>query len=169
MRKAALPLLLAVATVVSASPAAAFNALGHKVIADIAWQQLDKKTRAEIVAVLRRHPRFDQDFAPGMPGADQDRWIFQHAATWPDQIRGNRDFDHPTWHYINHPVFIGNERPVSFNRADLPAGDPTGFNVVQAIAQCRMTLRGDAPPAEKAIAYCWLFHLVGDIHQPFPQ
>src|SRR5687767_4356906 len=27
-------------------------------------------------------------------------------------------------------------------------------------------MRGNGSPAEKAVALCWLFHLVGDVHQP---
>ena len=37
---------------------------------------------------------------------------------------------------------------------------------MQAIAYCRETLKGKAGADVKAGAYCWLFHLVGDIHQP---
>jgi hypothetical protein len=149
------------------SKALAWNALGHKVIADIAWQQLDEPTRLKIVRTLRRHPRFDEDFAKQAPTeGDLDRWIFQHAATWPDQIRGNRDYDMPTWHYVNFPIFVGEERPVEFNRQTEPTGDRAQWNVIQAIVYCRQVLQGDTTPADKAVAYCWLFHLVGDLHQP---
>ena len=41
----------------------AWNALGHKVVAEIAWRQLEPKQRQSIVDTLRRHPRFDADFA----------------------------------------------------------------------------------------------------------
>ena len=41
------------------------------------------------------------------------------------------------------------------------------YNVVQAIEHSRRTIADDSTgPAEKAVAYCWLFHLVGDLHQP---
>jgi hypothetical protein len=54
--------------------ACGFNALGHKVVTEIAWRQLDDETRAEIVRTLRRHPRFDEDFAKMAPTeGDQDR------------------------------------------------------------------------------------------------
>jgi hypothetical protein len=36
----------------------------------------------------------------------------------------------------------------------------------QAVAYCRKVIASDAPPNQKALAYCWLFHLVGDLHQP---
>jgi hypothetical protein len=34
------------------------------------------------------------------------------------------------------------------------------------VKHCLVTLEGDATPSDKALAYCWLFHLVGDLHQP---
>lgn len=40
------------------------------------------------------------------------------------------------------------------------------YNVLQAIQYRQATLNGDTGPETKAVAYCWLFHLVGDIHQP---
>jgi hypothetical protein len=143
-------------------PTEAFNAHAHKVIADIAWQQLDDTTRAKIIATLRRHPRFGIDFID----AENDREVFQLAAVWPDTIRGNPDFDMPTWHYVNFPLFVGGELPVSFNRATAPEGDRRRWNISQAIAHCRAVLASDAAPGEKAVAYCWLFHLIGDLHQP---
>jgi len=153
------------------TPAHAFNALGHKVIADIAWQQLDDASRGRIVKTLRRHPRFDSDFAQKMPAdvAETDRWIFQHAATWPDLIRGQREYDHPTWHYVNFPYYIdGQPAPPGLNLSALyPTRlDMDKCNVAQAVKHCQATLKGDASPGGKALAYCWLFHLVGDLHQP---
>jgi len=114
MRSALLLFLL----VLAPSPARAWNALGHKVIADIAWAELDGTSRKEIVATLRRHPRFDQDFAKQLTSdAEEDRWIFQQAAVSPDLARGFKGedrsiYDHPTWHYVNFPLFIGWERPL---------------------------------------------------------
>src|SRR3954451_8605510 len=91
----------------------AWNSLGHKVVAEIAWQGLDAPTRQVIVDTLRRHPRFDTDFVAKMEDsaakgdkAVQDHWIFQHAATWPDEIRKTKPYDHPTWHYINLPIYL---------------------------------------------------------------
>jgi hypothetical protein len=49
--------------VLYAAEAQGWNALGHKVVAEIAWRQLEPAERQQIVDVLRRHPRFDADFA----------------------------------------------------------------------------------------------------------
>jgi hypothetical protein len=157
------------------SPAFAWNALGHKVVAEIAWQQLVPSERQSIVEVLRRHPRFAEDFVKKMPAevgtadsATQGHWAFQHAATWPDQIRGNREYDQPIWHYVDFPLFIGRKRPTTFN---LSMRYPTrieqkDYNVAQATKHTLAAIKSDAGPDVKAIAYCWLFHLVGDMHQP---
>jgi S1/P1 Nuclease len=163
------------------SSAQAWNSLGHKVVAEIAWQQLDEPTRQSIVDVIRRHPRFDTDFVAKMEDAAvqgdkaaQDHWIFQQAATWPDIIRKNKTYDRPEWHYIDIPQFLDPSDQMAFAKrlpvnisTDYPGKTPRDkFNVVQAIAFCRSTLRSKAGPDIKAQAYCWLLHLVGDIHQP---
>jgi hypothetical protein len=160
---------IALVALVGLCPRAAFawNGLGHKVIADIAWSQLDEVTRTQIVETLRRHPRYEVDFLQQLPtDGEEGRSMFHLAATWADRIRGNKDFDHPTWHYVDFPVFAGPERLVTFNRETEPMGDRTQWNVMQAIAYNRDVVKSDALPADKAVAYCWLFHLVGDLHQP---
>src|SRR5262245_5353554 len=93
---------------VAAGPLHAWNSTGHKVVAEIAWQQLDDEQHKEIVDTLRRHPRFDADFVSKMEDdaakgdkATQDHWIFLQAATWPDIIRRKTDLDRPIWHYID--------------------------------------------------------------------
>jgi hypothetical protein len=116
----------------------------------------------------------------GADKATQDHWIFQHAGTWPDiakQIKGDQRklFDHPTWHYINGPIFVDRNdrrelaRELTDNISDeYPTDiDQSKWNVLQAIQHCRAVLRDKrTPPAERAVAYCWMFHLVGDCHQP---
>jgi hypothetical protein len=182
-----IPLCAVVAiAVLDASEVRAWNALGHKVVAEIAWRQLKPAERQPIVDTLRRHPRFDADFVAKMEddaakgGKDvQDHWIFLHAATWPDVARNipgedKKKYDRPTWHYINLPLFLdpGDQQALAGRlRANISTEYPTrtppaDYNVIQAIAYCRATIAGKAGPGVKALAYCWLMHLVGDIHQP---
>src|SRR5262245_48725764 len=78
----------------SASTAMAWNSPGHVIIALIAYEHLDDATRAKATELLRAHPRFHDHFESFMPREisrgdrrDQDRWIFAHAATWPDLVR----------------------------------------------------------------------------------
>jgi hypothetical protein len=139
------------------------------------------------VETLRRHPRFDLDFAEKMTDdvlradkATQDRWIFQHAWTWPDISRGLPDgerarYDRLTRHYVNFPIFVDmSDRDALTGKltANIATDRPTSipvrdYNVLQAIGYSRRVIQSrDASPSYKALAYSWLFHLVGDLHQP---
>src|SRR5262249_23082933 len=56
--------------------------------------------------------------------------------------------------------------PVNLSR-DFPTRlDNHDYNAIQALAWSRATIGSQAGPDVKAIAYCWLLHLVGDLHQP---
>jgi hypothetical protein len=175
-------------------PAQAWNDAGHMLAAMIAWDELSEPARAELARTLRAHPRFDADFAARMPRAiraaeraEQDRWVFAHASTWPDAVRrfehvrpaAARDaliaeYHRPRWHYINLFQFLSDEDgralgPVEVNQSfDWTEADrEEALNIVQALAM--LTSEYGAPgtsDARRAIMLCWLLHLVGDIHQP---
>jgi hypothetical protein len=171
MRKFTLCLIAIVITIPNF--AWAWNALGHKVVCEIAWQQLSEARRKEIVDVLQRHPRFGEDFVSKMPDVDPaDQWIFQHAGTWPDLARGIRGperekYDKPIWHYVNFPLTIDGFPAPKKNLSRNPEDNKSiAWNVLQATEHCLAVVRSDAPPSQRAIAYSWLFHLVGDLHQP---
>src|SRR5262245_4734326 len=170
------------------SPALGWSLSGHKIIASIAYRQLTPAEQAKAVAILKRHPRFAQDFAEQMPEevrsgdeAVQNEWIFQQAAVWSDLIRsGPADktaFSRPEWHYINGPVFLDSaalealEGKLPINTEKNPPADATWetgrMNVMQALRFARERLASqDASPTERAVLLAWAYHLVGDIHQP---
>jgi hypothetical protein len=170
------------------APAWAWSLSGHKIIASIAFRQLSPQEQAKAVAMLKRHPRFAQDFAEQMPEevrsgeeAVQNEWIFQQAAVWPDLIRSGpaekTAFSRPEWHYINGPVFLDSaarealEGKLPINTEKNPPADATWetgrMNVMQALRLARERLRTkDASPTERAVLLAWVYHLVGDIHQP---
>lgn len=169
-----------------------WSEVGHRAVASLAYALTGPGKRSEVADLLRRHPRFDEDFAAMMPaevrdgGREmQDEWIFQQAAYWPDIARGipgsetegpRATFNRPTWHYVNQPLFLtpadreALDGRLSANLAyDVPT-DPSllpRMNVVQAIRHAT-SVAGDAsrPEAERAVQVAWLFHLVGDVHQP---
>jgi hypothetical protein len=144
---------------------------GHKAVALVAWGDLTPKTKQAITAILKQHPRYKEDLlldAPADETADeQARTAFATAATWPDLVRSlnnpmNATHNHPAWHYIDIPFTIdgqtANERPSE------GAGP---HNIVEALAQNVRDLKDPTQSdADKAIAICWVEHLVGDIHQP---
>ena len=50
--------------------------------------------------------------------------------------------------------------------AELQIKEPEPVNILTALAENVGVVRNGTDPQRKAIALVWLFHLVGDIHQP---
>jgi hypothetical protein len=185
MRITSIALLLCL---LSVSPAWAWNWTGHKLISSIAFRQLTRAEQERVVAILKRHPRFTPDFAEPMPeeiraagAAAQDEWLFQQAGVWPDTIRGGPPertaFHRPTWHYVDLPHFLDDasrgelEGQIKENVALLPPADATpatqDLNVTQVIHLARKLVADkQCSPEDRAVMLVWLFHTVGDIHQP---
>jgi S1/P1 Nuclease len=44
--------------------------------------------------------------------------------------------------------------------------EPEPVNILTALAENESIVKNDSDPQRKAVALAWLFHLVGDIHQP---
>jgi hypothetical protein len=152
----------AIALLLTASPALAWNEKGHLAIARLAWLKLSSCERAACAEILKSHPHYGEYLTADKPTAiSVDEWAFMRAAYWPDWIRSNYsdEYNRPTWHYVT----VAYVPPYSKLKAsDLPGREP---NVVTQIPACLEKIRS-ASDVEKAIHLCWLLHLVGDIHQP---
>ena len=64
------------------------------------------------------------------------------------------------WHYINFP-FKPEGQPAS-----VQIREPEPVNILTALAENESVVKNENDPERRAIALAWLFHLVGDIHQP---
>lgn len=168
------------------APVYAWNAKGHRATAEIAFNLLLPGQQANVDRILRTHPRYKEDFAAHMPDgltessdAIQAQWIFEQAAVWPDMTRDLNDedkakFHRGSWHYINLPIYL-EDRDEDLLQDKLTHNMSTEFspplrqnlNVVQAL-KGNLQVWNDlsAPDSEKAVALCWILHLVGDLHQP---
>jgi hypothetical protein len=159
----------------------AWGPAGHKIVASIAFRQLTPDEQQKIISLLKHHPRFEEkDFAGDMPdGVEENEWIFQQAAVWPDNIKkvggdAQSTFSHPKWHFIDLPYFPTDEDRHALSAhltldtsTDLPSDEDEITNAVQAIRYGEHLLDNPhAPNSEKAKFLSWLFHLVGDVHQP---
>ena len=83
------------------------------------------------------------------------------AARWADDIRTtDRQQRREQWHYINWP-FNPQGQPLGVQRRD-----PDPVNILTAMAENERVMKKESNPERRAIALAWLFHLVGDIHQP---
>jgi hypothetical protein len=174
--------------------ALSWNDTGHMLIALIAYDELSAPAQQELVQTLRAHPRFEEDFDALMPrrvrnapAAEQNRWVFAFAATWPDvarrfeHVRASeaRDalmaqYHRPQWHFINLPVFLSEADGRALGRVEsnqsfdwTEAETSSALNIVQAlgmlVADYHAPVTGDA---ERAVMLSWLLHLLGDLHQP---
>ncbi|MCU1336520.1 MAG: hypothetical protein JWO19_2101 [Bryobacterales bacterium] len=159
-------LILAGATMLAVGPSLAWNRAGHMAMAAIAYDELLRaapSTVVRVVTILRQHPQYESRWKPqvaGMSEQDEERYLFMLAARWPDDVRGDSQFDHPEWHYINYPY-----RPPGQPRS-VPAPDPAGENIVTAFQRNVAIVQSAAADDQKAVALCWIFHLMGDSHQP---
>lgn len=147
-----------------ATPAAAWNAAGHRIGAALAWQEMTPPVRQQVAGLLAQHPahaRWIDALKRGAGGTVPDpAAIFAEASTWPDELRreGERDpaVTHRDWHYVNWP-------------ANGPASPDAsrGGRLDQEIGRQAVLLGQDQlAPAKRAEALAWLLHLVGDAHQP---
>ena len=142
IRIATLALSGIAAALACTTPAHAWGPLGHRISAQIAEDNIDGRTRAEIAEILGHE---------GMP----------EAGTWPDEQRSNPD---PFWqseaspfHYVTLPQGVA--------VADL-AHPPEG-DAATALERFTAVLRDDnASREDKALALRFVIHLVSDLHMP---
>lgn len=175
----------------SASPLHGWDATGHRLSVYVAYQSLTSTQRDYWREVLQHHPRFEADFKGAMPAniqqasrGEQTRWLLGQAAVWPDLARGLHDdirrrYNKPDWHWIDG-AWVRDEAQTQGNLylATPPLPDIQGApatnrqhashasNVLTALERAHWQLEHETDPAQRAIALCWLLHLIGDIHQP---
>jgi S1/P1 Nuclease len=87
--------------------------------------------------------------------------LFMQAARWPDDVRmKDKQYHRGPWHYVNLP-FKPEGQPDNVKTKD---AEPV--NILTALAENESIVKNENAPERKAIALAWLFHLVGDVHQP---
>lgn len=119
---------------------------GHRVVGELAWQQLNVEARASVAECL----------------SDPGYETLAEAATWPDTFaRRFREYDAMrSFHYVN----VDAKAPSYSAKRDCPDGC-----VVTVLGQFVSLLAGKDPPLslkERRFSIYWIAHLVGDIHQP---
>ncbi|MBI3863908.1 MAG: S1/P1 nuclease [Planctomycetia bacterium] len=177
-------------TLAMAAPVRAWHNRGHNAVARVAWSKLvEAGLDRPAIEILNAHPHRDIFLLAGRPeDVEPNEWMFVQAATWPDWVRRPfarglddqaaktlaEEFNRPVWHYINLPYIHPDEKG-HFDEAALknsilkPELDANGAprHVVAAIKH-NLILLGEpsTSPADRAVALCWVLHLIGDLHQP---
>lgn len=166
------PLLLALAAFFVAGPALAWNGAGHRLVATIAWDNLDNSTRQAATELLRTHPDQDRWLLKSRyyPAESPDYVLFVEASTWADDIRRDPRFEgagssstlpgfpdmerHGEWHYDNLPL------------QGKPHHSPDGQLTARIHSLTAQLGDRHLSSTQRAYALTWLLHLVADIHQP---
>ncbi|MBI1348789.1 hypothetical protein GC163_21155 [bacterium] len=161
---------------------------GHKIVASIAFRRLSPAEQQKVLDILRKHPRFNSDFTSQMPTAissgtseEKNEWLFQQAAIWPDIARNfpshlKSEYHRSNWHFVNLPIYLIDTQQAALQPAvdevnldtAAPAGlDDKSMNIIQTIRKARAVIADDmAQDKDKGLMLAWLFHTVGDSHQP---
>jgi hypothetical protein len=150
----------------SLTPAAhGWHDTGHMLVAQIAYLKLSPAAKARVDSLLvtpqGRRPLIHLCAGYYTAATCEKTYDPVTIAVWMDDFRGdslNGQYD--SWHYINHkPFFDG-----------IPARSNVGpepFNVLDRINWAVNTLRrGTGRDRTDAETLGFLYHLVGDVHQP---
>jgi len=117
--------------------AADWGKTGHRVIGQIAQDNLTPKALEAITEIL-------------------DGETLATVSTWPDEMRSNPDFrPYDKWHYVNLP------EDKKYHEVE-----HTQDNAVIIIEKAIEVLTSNSSREDKAFYLKYLVHLVGDIHQP---
>lgn len=158
---------------------------GHRMIALIAYDLLDANTRNKILEDIKSHEFYQDHFLKELESEQltieemKKKWLFSQIAHWPDLIKNFRDFSSKrkfkNWHYINEPIYLTIEDqkeyqgkpPVPLSRYGSDGDDRSLWNISQAYHWHHDLLsKQETLKKQRAESLCWIFHLLGDIHQP---
>jgi hypothetical protein len=151
------------------SNAVAWNRPGHMVTGAIAYYELksrDPIALSNVINLLKQNPSYAAEWLPQINAIhdnDPDKhglFLFMYAARWPDDVR-DTPLHCEKCHYINYPY-----KPQG-QPASVPTPTPDPQNIQRAFRNFRNTLTNPTTSAtNRARALCWIFHMVGDVHQP---
>ncbi len=155
-------LLITALTMLLGAPVFAWGPLGHRTIATLALEQLEKSNPAAAAKV--------KEILAGESIED--------ASIWPDDIRHSKMKSHSgrfsetpegkafteahpdnsSWHYLDLPLDI---KTYAQDKRFITDND-----IVATIGKCIDVLEGKSEFMSKRDALRWLVHLGGDVHQP---
>jgi hypothetical protein len=165
-----LSMIMIFASLLLAAPQSArgWNKAGHMVSGAIAYAELkasDPEALKHTIEILKTLPEYQSKWLPaikrrGVGLRNHDLYVFMYAARWADDIR-DTDLHCGNCHFINYP-FKPAGQPDSVRTRE-----PAAVNVEQAFEQKMGIIKdSNSSASEKAMAVAWIFHVVGDVHQP---
>ena len=169
LRPRLLAALTALLAALSSVGALAWSMGGHRVTGVIAARDLATnapRVAEAIATIMTAHPAAES-FDARMREAGDDRTaqlerLFAEIAQWPDEIRRGpfKHLHRGTWHTIEIPYMVAGFEPAT-------EPETTAENILWALREnTRIAADPAASAADRAVALCWVFHLVGDMQQP---
>lgn len=166
-------LMLLVFICIPAVTANAWDEVGHKLTAYIAWQQMTPQAREKVFQILMKAPE-DSDLSTpydafnSRSAATKKLELFMYASIWPDVIR-NRAFEvrygrynHSNWHYAK--IFWKQDEGKALKINDFPV--ESGI-AVEKLGDFERILRDESlKDDERSVAIAWFLHVGGDLHNP---
>lgn len=127
--------------------ATAWNAMGHMVVASVAYQQLKPHAKAAVDDMVKV---FHQEY----PEINS----FEQMAYWLDTVRDQKIMMFTHWHYIDNSLSLDGTPTQNLIDTD---------NAVWAIKNMNAVLQNkQANPYERARFLAFYVHVTGDLHQP---
>lgn len=140
-------LLHFVALIFFNTPALAWNAMGHRVIGEIAYQHLTPETKEKADQLINY-----------LSNAYPYSSTFQTANSWADMIKQNDIHAFDSWHFY--------DKPYSTDKTATPTAIPFP-NLLWSLEQSFEVLKSThSNQYEKALFLRFFLHFVGDAHQP---
>src|SRR6185295_15628868 len=193
MKRKIFPVTILVLALLSPYSVLAWNATGHKLVARIAWEQMNDTARRNVIAILKGAPTDAclLDLQPGGPNGERE--FFFTVGTWADIVRPNdrpaqggnpaivdtrpcTRFHRRDWHFINFfwrgiSGAADANRPRDLTAQELKAIQRPDVNAVLLLGLFEPFMACDKPQCgtskeDRATTLAWIMHLVGDIHQP---
>jgi hypothetical protein len=156
-------IMLALLASVPAS-ALAWHDQGHMIVAQVAYLRLTPAAKAKVdslfVTPQGRRPLIFLCAGYYSPETCEKTYDPVQIAAWMDDFRGdsiNSVYDN--WHYVDYPFYDG-----------VPDTGKVGPDAENALARINWAINslreGITPPRREAEVLGFLYHLVGDVHQP---
>lgn len=158
----------------SPGSACAWNSIGHMAISKLAYDQLDESEQLRLFKLLKTHPHYQAFLSAAKPeGVSEAEWVVMRCSVWPDWVRPRRKdsrgplvtkYSRGEDHYVNIPLIPPGDAEFFAGKTLI---DPDLPNILTALkSRCNDIKTKTAADEDKAVALCWVFHLIGDIHQP---
>jgi len=143
--------ILVIALILSPTTALAWSPTVHMVVAQIAFENLNKQARERVNQLARRVQLAEMNYE------------FVTVACWMDDIKGFPMFEPMReWHYINRRFIVSGSVP------DVPPPPVNVQSIIEWSIQELSKRKSKEKEKENVKAYtlAYLIHLMGDVHQP---